>query len=162
MAGMVPRDVFALTAAADPRLSPDGSTVAFVVGSVDGETNAYRSAVWLAAVDGSRTVFAISAAGYLTTRHCPAEQPAPDALEDCPALRPEGEWSAYPRIRAPGQANTVTLHREANGAIRLRVNGERLGAAPVDVGVTWGVWARAGGSESPRVAWEWAEVRAPG
>ncbi len=118
--------------------------------------------VWLAAVDGSRTVYAISAAGYLTTRHCPAEQPAPDALEDCPALRPEGEWSAYPRIRAPGQANTVTLHREANGAIRLRVNGERLGAAPVDVGVTWGVWARAGGSESPRVAWEWAEVRAPG
>ncbi len=53
MAGMVPRDVFALTAAADPRLSPDGSTVAFVVGSVDGETNAYRSAVWLAAVDGA-------------------------------------------------------------------------------------------------------------
>ena len=53
MAGMVPRDVFALTAAADPRLSPDGSTVAFLVGSVDGETNAYRSAVWLAAVDGA-------------------------------------------------------------------------------------------------------------
>ena len=85
--------------------------------------------------------------------------PAGAALEDCPALRPEWAWSAYPRIRAPGEANTVTLHREADGAIRLRINGERLGAAPVDVAGTWGVWARVEGGESSRVAWERAEVR---
>lgn len=118
--------------------------------------------VWLERGDGSRTVYAINAAGYLTTRRCPAGRPTPDALEDCPAPHPEWEWSAYPRIRPPGQANTIALHRELDGAIRLRVNGERLGAAPLDVGGTWGVWARAGGGESPRVAWERAEVRAAG
>lgn len=116
--------------------------------------------VWLAETDGSRVVYALSAVGYLTTRRCPADWPAGAALEDCPALRPEWEWSAYPRIRLPGQANTIALHREANGAIRLRLNGERLGAAPVDVEGTWGVWARAETGESSRVAWERAELRA--
>ena len=33
MAGMVPEDVYELTGVADPRLSPDGTTVAYVVGS---------------------------------------------------------------------------------------------------------------------------------
>ncbi len=116
--------------------------------------------VWLAETDGSHTVYAISAAGYLTTRRCPVHLPAEAALEDCPALRPEWEWSTYPRIRPPGQANTITLHREANGAIRLRINGERLGVAPVDVEGTWGVWVRAEAGELPRVAWERAELRA--
>ena len=53
MAGMVPEDVFALTGVSDPRLSPDGTLVAYVVGAVDGEANEYRGAVWLAAADGS-------------------------------------------------------------------------------------------------------------
>ncbi len=53
MAGMVPEDVYELTGVADPRLSPDGTTVAFVVGSVDKDANEYRGAVWLAAADGS-------------------------------------------------------------------------------------------------------------
>lgn len=116
--------------------------------------------VWLAGADGSRTVYALSAAGYLTTRRCPAGQPVPDALAGCPALRPEWDWSAYPRIHPPGQANIIALHREAGGAIRLRINGERLGAAPVEVAGTWGVWARAGDGESLRVVWERAELRA--
>jgi dipeptidyl aminopeptidase/acylaminoacyl peptidase len=53
MAGMVPEDVYELTGVADPRLSPDGATVAYVVGGVDKEVNDYRSAIWLAAADGS-------------------------------------------------------------------------------------------------------------
>ncbi len=53
MAGMVPEDVLALTGVSDPRLSPDGTTVAYVVGAADGEANEYRGAVWLAAADGS-------------------------------------------------------------------------------------------------------------
>ena len=52
-AGMVPRDVYELTGVADPRLSPDGSTVACVVSGVDEVANDYRSAIWLAAADGS-------------------------------------------------------------------------------------------------------------
>ena len=53
MTGMVPQDVYELTGVADPRLSPDGATVAYVVGRVDKDANEYRSAIWLAAADGS-------------------------------------------------------------------------------------------------------------
>jgi dipeptidyl aminopeptidase/acylaminoacyl peptidase len=50
---MVPKDVYELTGAGDPRLSPDGRTVAYSVWSIDGEENVYKSAIWMAAVDGS-------------------------------------------------------------------------------------------------------------
>jgi dipeptidyl aminopeptidase/acylaminoacyl peptidase len=50
---MVPEDVYELTGVADPRLSPDGATVAYVVNRIDGEAHEYRGAVWLAPADGS-------------------------------------------------------------------------------------------------------------
>lgn len=53
MVGMVPEDIFELTGVSDPRVSPDGSTIAYVVWSVDRDENEYRSAIWLAAADGS-------------------------------------------------------------------------------------------------------------
>ena len=51
--GMTPEDVYELTGAADPRLSPDGATVAYVVWTIDRDQNKYRSTIWLAAADGS-------------------------------------------------------------------------------------------------------------
>jgi dipeptidyl aminopeptidase/acylaminoacyl peptidase len=51
--GMKPRDIADLVDVADPRVSPDGSTVAFVVTTMDVAANRYRSRVWLAAADGS-------------------------------------------------------------------------------------------------------------
>src|SRR5207245_4697902 len=53
MPGMIPEDVYALTGAGDPRLSPDGRTVAHVVWDIDKDSNEYRSAIWLVAIDGS-------------------------------------------------------------------------------------------------------------
>jgi dipeptidyl aminopeptidase/acylaminoacyl peptidase len=50
---MRPEDIYALTNVGDVRLSPDGRRVAYVVTRVDREANRYRSAVWLAALDGS-------------------------------------------------------------------------------------------------------------
>jgi dipeptidyl aminopeptidase/acylaminoacyl peptidase len=50
---MVPEDVYELTGVSDPRLSPDGTTVAYVVDGVDGKANEYRGAIWLAAADGA-------------------------------------------------------------------------------------------------------------
>ena len=50
---MVPEDVFALTGVTDPRPSPDGKTVAYVVGAVDAKANDYRGAIWLAPADGA-------------------------------------------------------------------------------------------------------------
>lgn len=53
MPGMVPEDVYELTWAGDPRISPDGKTVAFVVSRIDREANEYRSAIYLAPIDRS-------------------------------------------------------------------------------------------------------------
>ena len=50
---MVPEDVYALTGAADPRVHPDGKRVAYVVWWIDDEDKEYRSAIWLATIDGS-------------------------------------------------------------------------------------------------------------
>jgi dipeptidyl aminopeptidase/acylaminoacyl peptidase len=50
---MLPRDLSALLVVKQPAVSPDGTTVAFVLQRVDDKSNGYRSQVWLAAVDGS-------------------------------------------------------------------------------------------------------------
>ena len=50
---MVADDVFELAWASDPRLSPDGRQVAYVVTRVDRDSNAYRSAIFTVPVDGS-------------------------------------------------------------------------------------------------------------
>ena len=55
MAGMVPEDVYELTGVSDPRLSPDGSTVAFVVWGIDKGSGDYTSSIWLTAADGSQS-----------------------------------------------------------------------------------------------------------
>jgi dipeptidyl aminopeptidase/acylaminoacyl peptidase len=48
-----PEDLYELTWVSDPRLSPDGLTVAVVVWRVDREANDYASAIWLVPTDGS-------------------------------------------------------------------------------------------------------------
>jgi dipeptidyl aminopeptidase/acylaminoacyl peptidase len=50
---MVPEDVYELTTVSDPRISPDGRLVAFVVTRIDREESEYRSAIWLIPIDGS-------------------------------------------------------------------------------------------------------------
>jgi dipeptidyl aminopeptidase/acylaminoacyl peptidase len=50
---MRPEDVYALTSVAEPRLSPDGRYVAYVVNRIDREANGYRAAIWIAPLDGA-------------------------------------------------------------------------------------------------------------
>lgn len=50
---MRPEDLYELRWVVDPRLAPDGRTVAFVESRVDREANDYASAIWLGPVDGS-------------------------------------------------------------------------------------------------------------
>lgn len=58
---MLPADISHLVWASSPAVSPDGSTVAYVVHRVDEKANRYRSRVWLATVDGSAAPRPISA-----------------------------------------------------------------------------------------------------
>jgi dipeptidyl aminopeptidase/acylaminoacyl peptidase len=55
MPGMKSADVYELTGATDPRISPDGRTVAYTVWSIDRDANDYRSAIWLAPTGRSGT-----------------------------------------------------------------------------------------------------------
>jgi dipeptidyl aminopeptidase/acylaminoacyl peptidase len=50
--GMEPGDVGELTGVQDPRVSPDGKQVAYVVWRIDRDANEYRSAIWIAGIDG--------------------------------------------------------------------------------------------------------------
>ena len=52
MRGMVPV-IHELTGCADPRVSPDGTRGRYLVQRIDREANEYRSAIWMADVDGS-------------------------------------------------------------------------------------------------------------
>ncbi len=49
----LPEDLARLHYVGDPAISPDGTQVAYVVRIVDVTKNAYRSAIWLAAVSGT-------------------------------------------------------------------------------------------------------------
>jgi hypothetical protein len=115
--------------------------------------------VWLERPDGARVIYALSGEQYTTTRVCPTAPPA--ALEDCPALRPEWRWMPYPLIHTPGTANRITLHREQPGAVRLRLNDERMGIAPVALSGRWGLWARGGRAGVTVIDWQWARLYAP-
>jgi len=52
---MEPRDIYRLTGVSDPRISPDGKRVAYVVWRVDEDENSYPSAIWIREPDGSDT-----------------------------------------------------------------------------------------------------------
>jgi dipeptidyl aminopeptidase/acylaminoacyl peptidase len=77
---MRPDDVYALTGVADPRISPDGRRVAYVVNSVDREQNRYRSAIWIAPLDGSEE---------------PRQFTSGEAGDRSPRWSPDGLWLAF-------------------------------------------------------------------
>lgn len=63
-----PEDVWRLRTVADPRLSPDGRLVAYVVSEPDRERDGPATTVWVAPVDGSAPARRFSAPGPTTAR----------------------------------------------------------------------------------------------
>ncbi len=81
---MRPEDVYALTSVGDPRLSPDGRHVAYVVNRIDREANAYRAAIWLAPLDGSAE---------------PRQFTSGERSDNSPRWSPDGRWLAFVSTR---------------------------------------------------------------
>src|SRR5436305_3896798 len=52
--GITPEDYFAFEFLGDPRLSPDGKLVAYVMTTVDQRQNRRQSQIWLVATDGGQ------------------------------------------------------------------------------------------------------------
>jgi dipeptidyl aminopeptidase/acylaminoacyl peptidase len=77
---MRPEDVYALTSLGDARLSPDGLQVAYVVNWIDDETNGYRSAVWVTALDRLEE---------------PRQLTSGTRSDGSPRWSPDGRWLAF-------------------------------------------------------------------
>jgi dipeptidyl aminopeptidase/acylaminoacyl peptidase len=77
---MRPDDVYALTSVGEPRLSPDGRQVAYVVSWIDREANGYRGAIWVAPVDGSEQ---------------PRQFTSGERRDASPRWSPDGRWLAF-------------------------------------------------------------------
>src|SRR4051812_30375146 len=60
--GATAEDYYGFEALGDPRFSPDGSTIAFVVTTVDQKQNRRRSTIWSVAADGSGGPVALTTA----------------------------------------------------------------------------------------------------
>jgi len=60
--GATAEDYFAFETLGDPRFSPDGSTIAFVVTAVDQKQNRRRSTIWSVPADSSRPATALTTA----------------------------------------------------------------------------------------------------
>src|SRR5438128_2361056 len=102
---MVPEDVYELTGVADPRLHPDGKRVAYVHWWIDREAGDYRSAICLAAVDGSEP---------------PRRLTAGEERDSSPRWSPDGTRLAFTSTRGDdGKAQVYVLPLEGGEAIKL-------------------------------------------
>src|SRR3954451_19991446 len=101
---MKPEDVYALTSVGDPRISPDGRRVAYVVSRTDEEANTYRTAIWVASLDGSEE---------------PRQFTSGERNDGSPRWSPDGRWLVFVSNREGEDYKKAKGHlsaRPADGA----------------------------------------------
>jgi dipeptidyl aminopeptidase/acylaminoacyl peptidase len=103
---MQPEDVYALTGVGDPRISPDGTRIAYVVTSIDREANDYRGAIWVARRDGSEE---------------PRRFTSGERRDGSPRWSPDGRWLAFTSNRGDEktQPQIYVISAEGGEARRL-------------------------------------------
>jgi dipeptidyl aminopeptidase/acylaminoacyl peptidase len=89
--GITAEDYFAFEFLSDPRLSPDGRWVAYVVTTVDQKQNRRQSNIWVAAVDGSQP---------------PRQFTTSPQSSTSPRWSPDGQYLAFLSARPTGTETT--------------------------------------------------------
>src|SRR4051794_25166004 len=96
---MRPEDVYALAGVGDPRISPDGTRIAYVVGTTDRDANEYKAAIWVAPLDGSEE---------------PRRLTFGEKRDGSPRWSPDGHWLAFASARgdekSPAQVFVLPAH----------------------------------------------------
>jgi dipeptidyl aminopeptidase/acylaminoacyl peptidase len=103
---MRPEDVYELTNVGEPRISPDGSRVAYTVISLDREANEYRGAIWVTPLDGSAE---------------PRPFTSGERRDTMPRWSPDGRWLAFTSNRGEKEqtAQLYVISAEGGEARRL-------------------------------------------
>ena len=104
MTGMVPKDVYELTGVGNPRLSPDGRTVAYELFTIDGPANEYRSSIWLVPADGSSG---------------PRQFTSGSTRDASPLWSPDGSRIAFTSKRASKSMQLLVISIEGGEAVQL-------------------------------------------
>ena len=120
---MRPEDLYELSWVSDPRVSPDGRTVAVVVWRVDRESNHYASAIWLVSLDGSAPPRPFTSGGKQDV--APRWSPDRSSLAFV-ASRECGTKQLYVIPMAGGEPRRLTSLEEDVAEPVWSPNGERL------------------------------------
>lgn len=116
------KDIFGLEVAADPQISPDGATVAYVRKSNDIMTDRARSTIWLVDVrSGAQTPLVAGPGGHFSPRWSPDGKRLAYVSSDG-----SGSPQLYVRWIATGATARVTSLPDSPGSIAWSPDGTRL------------------------------------
>jgi dipeptidyl aminopeptidase/acylaminoacyl peptidase len=138
--GVTAEDYFAFQSAGDPRLSPDGKLVAFVVTTIDQARNRRDNSIWVVSTDGQSAPRRLTAEGvnsssprwspdgsrlaFLSSRASQPPASAAPSTAATPAEPPRPQICILPM--SGGEAQVLTHLKNAASAIEWSPDGKRL------------------------------------